>query len=216
MYHYSVMSERQEDRRANQKARTRTAIVDAARRLQERDLTPTVAAAARDAKVSRATAYRYFPTQQALLIELGAERTYEPVEQLLAQMTSPDVEERLLSLIDAYEKAFERDEPRIRMAVGVYQDTWLRAHRDGSATSLRLRQGRRMRWLDTVLQPLALPGERRQRLKTALALAFGPDSLIILKDVCGLSSAEASATLRRTALALLRAELSEEADPRPS
>jgi AcrR family transcriptional regulator len=209
-----MMSAHQEDRRANQKARTRAAIIDAARRLRERDLTPTVAAAAREAKVSRATAYRYFPTQQALLIELAAERLYEPIEQLLAEMTSPDVEERLVSLIGAYEEAFEHDEPRIRMALGVYQDTWLRAHRDGSATWLRLRQGRRMRWFDTVLQPLALSEDRRQRLKTVLALAFGPDSLIVLKDVCGLSSTEASATLRRAALALLRAELREEADPR--
>jgi len=120
----------------------------------------------------------------------------------------------IVSLIGAYEEAFEHDEPRIRMALGVYQDTWLRAHRDGSATSPRLRQGRRMRWLDTVLQPLALSDDRRQLLKTALALAVGPDSLIILKDVCGLSSTEASATLRRAALALLRAELREEADPR--
>jgi hypothetical protein len=61
-------------------------------------------------------------------------------------MTSPDLEERLVSLIGAYEEAFEHDEPRIRMALGVCQDTWLRAHRDGSATSPRLRQGRRMRW----------------------------------------------------------------------
>ena len=34
---------------------------------------------------------------------------------LLAEMTSPDVEERLESLIDAYEEAFEHDEPRIRV-----------------------------------------------------------------------------------------------------
>lgn len=214
MYHDSIMRGRQEDLRANQKARTRTAIIDAARRLQERGLAPTVAAAASDAKVSRATAYRYFPTQQALLIELGAERLYEPIEKLLAAMTSPDAEERLVSLIDAYAEAFEHDEPRIRTALGVYQDTWLRAYRDGSAASSRLRQGRRMRWLDTVLQPLALPEDRRQRLKTALALTVGSDSLIILKDVCGLSSTEAAATLRRAALALLRAELREEADHR--
>jgi len=82
-------------------------------------------------------------------------------------MTSPDVEERLESLIDAYEEAFEHDEPRICMVLGVYQDTWLRAHRGGSATSPRLRQGRRTRWLDTVLQPLALSEDRRQRLKTS-------------------------------------------------
>src|SRR5215831_1054376 len=87
----------------------------AGRRLEHDHQFSGYAAAARDAKVSRATGYRYFPTQQALLIELGAEWTHEPVEQLLAEMTSPDVEERLVSLICAYEEAFEHDEPRIRM-----------------------------------------------------------------------------------------------------
>ena len=144
------------------------------RRLEHDHQFSGYAAAASEAKVSRATAYRYFPTQQALVIELGAERTYEPVEQLLAEMTSPDAEERLESLIGAYQQAFEHDEPRIRMALGVYQDTWLRAHRGGSATSPRLRQGRRTRWLDTVLQPLALPEDRRQLLKTALAPPSAP------------------------------------------
>jgi AcrR family transcriptional regulator len=182
------------------------------RRLEHDHQFSWYAGAASQAKVSRATAYRYFPTQQALLIELGAEWTYEPIEQLLAEMTSPDVEERLVSLIDAYEEAFEHDEPRIRTALGVCQDTWLRAHRDRSATSLRLRQGRRMRWLDTVLQPLALSEDRRQRLKTVLALAVGPDSLIILRTSA--ASAAHRHPQRFDALALPRAELREEADHR--
>jgi hypothetical protein len=56
MYTLSVTA-RQEDPRANQKARTRAAIVEAARRLGDaEDGTPTVARAAEGAGVSRATA----------------------------------------------------------------------------------------------------------------------------------------------------------------
>ena len=58
--------------RVNQKARTRAAIVDAAQALRSASGRPTVAEAADAAKVSRATAYRYFPTQEALQVELEA------------------------------------------------------------------------------------------------------------------------------------------------
>src|SRR5262245_59503744 len=60
------------DPRANQKQRTRAAIVEAAGRLLRRGGTPTVAEAAEEAKVSRATAYRYFPTPEDLLLEVAA------------------------------------------------------------------------------------------------------------------------------------------------
>ena len=53
--------------RIQQKQRTRQALVDAARDLVARGLAPTVEEAAADAGISRATAYRYFPSQSALL-----------------------------------------------------------------------------------------------------------------------------------------------------
>ncbi len=67
-----------EDRRVNQKRRTRAAIVTAAKDLIEQRATPTVAQAAEAALVSRTTAYRYFPTQESLLVEVGAVSRHEP------------------------------------------------------------------------------------------------------------------------------------------
>src|SRR2546423_3017110 len=54
--------------RRQQKARTRTALVTAARELLARGETPTVEDAAGHAAISRTTAYRYFPNQRALLL----------------------------------------------------------------------------------------------------------------------------------------------------
>src|SRR5918997_6174094 len=54
--------------RTRQKARTRAALLDAARDLLARGRTPGVEEAAATAGVSRATAYRYFPNQRALLV----------------------------------------------------------------------------------------------------------------------------------------------------
>ena len=54
--------------RVDQKRRTRDALIAAARQLVADGETPTVEGAAQAAAVSRATAYRYFPTQRALLV----------------------------------------------------------------------------------------------------------------------------------------------------
>ena len=54
--------------RTKQKARTRAALLDAARALLSEGRTPTVEEAAEAAAISRATAYRYFPNQGELLV----------------------------------------------------------------------------------------------------------------------------------------------------
>lgn len=53
--------------RAGQRARTRTALIDAASELMRAGVVPTVPAAAEAANVSRATAYRYFQSQAELM-----------------------------------------------------------------------------------------------------------------------------------------------------
>src|SRR5438132_1940780 len=56
-----------EQGRANQKWRTRQELLRAAGELIRNGKTPTVAEVADHARVSRTTAYRYFPTQESLL-----------------------------------------------------------------------------------------------------------------------------------------------------
>src|SRR5436190_20993016 len=93
------------DPRANQKARTRAAIIAAAQELQRQGITPTIEQSAEQARVSRATAYRYFPTKEALLVELSDVRAgvLAPVEALLANLHTDDVEQRLLLLLDTFD-----------------------------------------------------------------------------------------------------------------
>jgi len=71
----------QETGRVQQKARTLEALVGATRALLASGVTPTVEEAAAEASVSRTTAYRYFPTQHALLVaaypEIGKESMLE-------------------------------------------------------------------------------------------------------------------------------------------
>jgi AcrR family transcriptional regulator len=204
------MSTARQDPRANQKARTRAAIVEAAQQLQaETSETPSVAQAASVAGVSRATAYRYFPTQEALELEVSdISPDVATTEAALAELTTDDVEQRLLVLLDAFNPVVLAAEAHFRRALWVYQDTWLRSHRNGEETPA-VREGRRMRWLDQVLEPLAMPDDRKQRLRAALALTLGSDSLVVMKDICRLDDDEALDVLRWTGMAILRASLTE-------
>ena len=194
------------DLRANQKERTRDALVDAAKALVREGAPPSVAEAAERARVSRATAYRYFPTQESLLIEISdVTPVVEPVEQALAQLESDDPEARLAKLLDTCNPIMVAEEARLRTALRVYLDTWLEARKTGASVP-KLREGRRMRWLDIALAPVKKKLSRPEwrRLQAALALTLSIDALVVMKDVAHLDNEQALQTLRWTALALLR------------
>jgi AcrR family transcriptional regulator len=212
------MNVRQEDPRARQKARTRAAIVDAAQRLRdESGSAPTIAQAAEAAGVSRASAYRYFPTQEALDVEITLVTPgVTAAESVLAALDTDDVEQRLVTLLDAFNPLLLAEETHFRRALWVYLDTWLRSRRGGEDMPA-VREGRRMRWLDEILEPLDhLDDERRRRLRAALALTLGMDSVVVMKDVCGLGDDEALDVLRWTATAILRTALDEAATSPPA
>ena len=179
--------------REAQKARTRTLIVAAARGLTQ----PTVEQAADAAGVSRATAYRYFPTQEALSVELESGDVWREVEALVIDPQTADVGARLDRLIDAVVTAVYAEERHVRTALRVYHDSWLR---DPDSP---VRKGRRMDWIDKTISPL--PTEARESLRLALALAISPDAVTMLKDVARLDAAQTTRVLKWAARAMLRA-----------
>ena len=194
------------DLRANQKERTREALVGAAKELARAGAAPTVAEAAERARVSRATAYRYFPTQESLLIEVSdVTPMVAPVEAMLANLKGDDAEERLAKLLDMFNPIVVAEEVPLRTALRVYLDTWLEARKRGEAAP-KVREGRRMRWLDAALEPVKKKLSRPEwnRLRAALALTLSVDALVVMKDVAQLDDEDALATLRWAALALVR------------
>lgn len=199
----------QESGRVNQKRRTRAALVEAATRLMKSGAPPTVAEVADEAQVSRATAYRYFPTQEALLVELSiATPTVAAVEDKVNALAIDDPAARLDELLHDANRAFFAEEAAMRTALRLYLDTWLESRRKGVAPPA-LREGRRMRWLDESLKPLRkqLSDKEWRRLRAALALTLGAEAMVVMKDVCRLKDKEALDVLAWAGTALLRSAL---------
>ncbi len=194
--------------RTTQKARTRAALIDAARRLLAAGRTPTVEDAAQAAGVSRATAYRYFPNQRALLVAAHPE---VEATDLLGEDAPQDVRERLDRTIAELIGLTVETEPELR--------TMLRLSLEpGPPHEQLLRQGRAIGWIEKALAPLQAqldPPELR-RLVLAIRAACGIEALVWLTDVAGLSRQEASELMRWSALALLRTALTEADERRGS
>jgi AcrR family transcriptional regulator len=160
--------------RDRQTRRTRRALVAAADELFAEGRVPTVAAVAERADVARATAYRYFPTQEALLVEttfLGDSQAMREIPTLVA---IADPAERLAQAVRTGAEWTLGREARLRMI--------LRASLDpGGATN---RPARRRGFIAALLEPErdVLPDAVLERLAGALTLLFGIDPIVSLLD----------------------------------
>jgi AcrR family transcriptional regulator len=189
--------------RTSQKSRTRTALVDAALQLLADGVTPTVEQAAAAAAIGRATAYRYFPSQRALLTATLPALT-EP--SLLGDAPPADPRARLEIVVDAIcRQAIQREtELRNMLRLSLEPDPAKRA-------DLPFRTGRRIIWIAEALAPLRgrLQEPEMNRVVHAIAAAVGIDSLVWLTDIAGLSRDEAAETMRWSARGLLEAALAD-------
>jgi AcrR family transcriptional regulator len=204
----------EEEGRINQKRRTRAAVLEAAKHLLREGQMPSVAEAADAARVSRATAYRYFPTQEYLLSEAALESARTDINHLLERSApSADPAVRLDTLIQALQQVTLEQEAAFRTLLQLSLEAHATGGRKREATEDRLRGGRRIGWIEEALAPLGNPFEKEpatfRRVVAALSLCMGIESLIVLQDVCGLEAKEAVEVSRWAAQALLQAGLRE-------
>lgn len=183
--------------RTRQKQRTRDALVSAARDLvAQGGAAPTVEAAADAASVSRATAYRYFPTQKDLLLAAHPEIT---ARTLVPDDAGDDPKARLLGAVDAFIRIVVDTENQQRTMLRLSLDP------DTSRESLPLRQGRAVTWFEEALAPLRprFTDAEIHRLALSIRSAVGIEALVWLTDVAGLTREEAADQMHWTARALM-------------
>ena len=195
--------------RTEQKRRTRQVLVDAARELVARGLTPTVEEAAADAAISRATAYRYFPNQAALLAAAHPETR---ASSLLPKNPPDDPEQRVALVVEAFTKLIVDTEAQQRTMLRLS----LAADDDDGRAALPLRQGRAIAWLTEALEPARelLGDDGVRRTAIAIRSATGIEALIWLSDIAQLSRRRAVELMRWNARVICRAALAEADDPR--
>ena len=192
--------------RDRQKSRTRRALIEAADELFAAGVVPTVAAVAERADVARATAYRYFPTQEALLVEttfLGDSDALRGIPALADSIADPG--ERMAEAVrTGAEWTLER-EARLRMI--------LRASLDPAGGAAR--PARRRGYIAALLEPLDLPPDVHERLAASLTLLFGIDPIVALTDNADIERSQIPEVLAWTARALVAAALAEAQQPSP-
>jgi AcrR family transcriptional regulator len=207
MYHFSMEMSSTKKPRFNQRRRTRAALVEAATQAVRRGETPTIESAAAAAGISRATAYRYFTSQQALLLETSLDAVSTIPDPSLVD--EGPVESRVDMAIRFIVRMAHSHEPFMRTFLMLSMDHWLHTHKDGK-DGHALRKGRRIPWLDRALAPLRELSPREQRrLRTALSMLCGVEAMIVAKDVCGCTARQAEEASRWAAQAILRAALEE-------
>lgn len=191
--------------RTQQKARTRRALVEAARGILAEGNTPTVEHAAAAASISRTTAYRYFPNQRSLL--LAAHPEIE-ASSLLGDDAPEDPERRFELAVEALIRLVVETEPQQRATLRL---SLVRDHDDGE--ELLLRRGRAIGWLEDALEPLRdrLSVAAIRRLVLATRSACGIEALVWLTDVAGLSREDAVDVMRWSAGALFQAAIGDAA-----
>ena len=195
--------------RDNQRLRTRKDLLHAAARLLESGRTPSMDEVAEEAMVSRATAYRYFPTVEALLVEAPLDGEVAEPQALFAGDTSSDPVERLDRAESSLHQMTYRNETRLRLML---------AHALQAATTAQLgaapvRQNRRGAIIDAALAPARsrFADDSYENLTAALALVFGTESMVVFRDVLQLSPERAREVKSWAIRALVAAAIAESA-----
>lgn len=189
-------------------ARTRDLMVRTAVGLMQRGQTPSVSEAAEAAGVSRATAYRYFPTQSAL-VEAVVDHALGPILQW--DSASPDAADRVFDLLASSNDRIVEFEATFKAALGLSLQQWAQQRSGIPPTGPEFRRGHRIELLERALAPLRtkLTSVQFSRLSKALSMIFGLEVILVLKDIWKVDVDEMQDVATWSARALVRAALAE-------
>ena len=174
---------------------------------------PSVAEVAVRSNVSRATAYRYFPSRSALVTAV-IDSSLGPVRKLAS--ANPNGRDRVHELFVQTFPRFKEFEAQLRAAAQLSLEQW-GLERAGLLEEEPYRRGHRVRILEHAIEPLAplMSAAVRNRLHHALSVVYGIEPYVILKDIWGLGDREVERTALWMADALIDAAL-RDAEQKPA
>jgi AcrR family transcriptional regulator len=150
---------------------------------------PKLAEVAKEAMVSRATAYRYFSSDEALMGEAALEDRTPTAGQLFTGDTSVDPEERLLKANAFMHDFVWENQTQLRFIVARLLDQAAQSNGSGEMP----RGNRRTNFIQTALAPARdrFDAATYRKLCAAVALVIGTESMIVFRDVLQIEEAEA-------------------------
>ena len=183
-------------------------MLETAIALMQRGQTPSVSAVAEAAEVSRATAYRYFPSQAAL-VHAVVDEALGPI--LSWQSDDADPQARVNNLIVNSMPRIAEFEATFKAALKLSLEQWAERQAGTLGTEPPFKRGHRVELLQHAIAPLrdTLPEPQFKRLAQALSLTYGLEVLIVLKDIWGLAFEETRDVALWAANALVRAAIDE-------
>lgn len=167
------------------RARTRRLLIETAMRLFDSGAFPSITEVAHEAQLSRATAYRYFPTQSALVSAIVSE-TLGPIKNWQPTMT--DATDRIDELFSFAFPRMLRHEGTLRAALHLSLTQWAQEQAtDAFPIKEKLVRGNRKAILAQVVKPLndELPPELMERVIRSLSLVYGSEIFLVMKDIWG-------------------------------
>jgi AcrR family transcriptional regulator len=186
--------------RPNQRRRTRKDLLEAAARLMRDGRSPTLDEVAEEALVSRATAYRYFPGVEALLLEASLDVAFPDAEALFRHGPA-DPAARIEAAEAAVSAMVRANEAALRTMLA----NALQSRPKAGGDDLPARQNRRSQLIEAALAPGVFAPAARDRLAKALAFFIGTEAMLVGKDVLQLDEDEAAAVKRWAMCALVAA-----------
>lgn len=185
------------------RARTRRLMLETAIRLMQSGHTPSVSDVSEAAEVSRATAYRYFPSQAAL-VQAVVDEALGPI--LAWNSPSNDAEVRVKDLMEMSLPRIVEFEATFRAALKLSLDQWARRQAGTLGEETPFSRGHRVELLQKAAEPLreTLGPEEFERLVQGLSLVLGIESIVVLKDICGLDAPQIEELLSWAGEAMIR------------
>ena len=187
------MAEAQETGRWRQRRRTRKDLLQAAAGLLKSGRKPSLEEVADAALVSRATAYRYFPSIEALLIEAALDVATPEPQALFAGAEAENPVARVQRVDDALHRMVVENEVPLRLMLANALERRARGDTDAP-----VRQNRRIPLLEAALAPVRaeFTPEAFDTLTAALAMIVGTEAMVVFTDVLQLDDAAAREVTR--------------------
>ena len=188
-------------------ARTYALLLDKAMEVIRDGHVPSIAELAMRARVSRATAYRYFPSR-SVLITAVVHASLAPVRSWKSKKS--DGHQRVIEMFTKTFPSFKEFEPQLRAAVQLSLEQWA-LERAGLLEEEPYRRGHRVGIISHAVQPFegTLRPRLLDRLKKALSVVYGIEPHIVLKDIWDADDREVEAIALWMADALVSAALRE-------